>query len=134
MKLGPLVTGAVAICAMAAVLGAFATSASPYVTIKEAKTNSGDHLHLAGTLIKDSAHADILKRRLTFRLQDASGDIVLVEHVGEMPSNLTEAKKIVAIGGMKGDRFESSQLIVKCPSRYDPETDGASSTAPTEKK
>jgi cytochrome c-type biogenesis protein CcmE len=134
MKLGPLVTGAVAICAMAAVLGAFATSASPYVTIKEAKTNSGDHLHLAGTLVKDSAHADILKRRLTFRLQDASGDVVLVEHVGEMPSNLAEANKIVAIGGMKGDHFESSQLIVKCPSRYDPETDGASSTAPTEKK
>jgi len=125
MKLGPVITAVVAVGSMLAVLSAFSSSASPYVTIKEARTTSGDRLHLAGDLVKDSTRADVMKRRLTFRLRDAAGDEVTVEHTGEMPSNLAEATKIVAVGGMKGDHFESSQLIVKCPSRYDPTEDKA---------
>jgi cytochrome c-type biogenesis protein CcmE len=118
---GPIVTAFIAIAAFGAVLVAFSNNASPYVTIAQACKMGGNdtHLHLAGDIVKDTVHLDVLRHALTFDIKDADGNRVTVEHVGEPPANIAEANKVVAIGCMKGDRFVSQQLLVKCPSKYE---------------
>jgi cytochrome c-type biogenesis protein CcmE len=124
MKSGPIVTAIVATLAMAGVVTAFMTNASPYVTIAQAKNSHSNRLHLAGDLDKKSVHADPVNRTLTFRLKDENGETVTVLHKGDPPANMGEATKVVAIGKMEGDKFVSDDLLVKCPSKYetDPKT------------
>ena len=116
---GPIVTAVVAGLAMVGVVGAFASNASPYVTVDQARNVGGDSLHLAGTLVKDSCQRDFKSGHLTFRLKDKNGVIVEVEHMGTVPASLLEATQVVAIGAMRGSRFVSNDLLVKCPSKYD---------------
>lgn len=123
MKSGPIVTAIVATLAMSGVVAAFMSGSSPYVTIAQAKTSTSDRLHLAGDLDKSSIHTDVLKHELTFRLKDEHGDSVTVVHEGDPPANMGDATKVVAIGKMQGDRFVSQDLLIKCPSKYESETD-----------
>jgi cytochrome c-type biogenesis protein CcmE len=125
MKVGALISGAVAALALGGVVIAFSNSASPYVTIQQAKGASGDRLHLAGKVDPASVHTDVYARTLTFRLTDDNGDTIQVVNRGDIPPNLAEAKNVVAVGGVKNGVFESTQLIVKCPSKYEAEKSGS---------
>jgi cytochrome c-type biogenesis protein CcmE len=119
MKKGPVITAVVALIAMAGVVIAFMSNASPYVTIAQAKSAPGDRLHLAGDIVKSSVKNDLVHHALSFQVKDQNGDVVTVMHRGEPPQNMSEATKVVAIGKMEGDNFVSDQLLVKCPSRYE---------------
>jgi len=130
MTKGPLVTAVIAGVAMVAVIGAFATNASPYVTIREARQRQGDRLHLAGDLIKSSISNNVFKHELRFDIKDGNGDQIQVVYTGDVPSNLGDAERIVAVGGIQGDHFQSKELIVKCPSKYEGEDSKKGDDAP----
>jgi cytochrome c-type biogenesis protein CcmE len=119
MKKGPIVTAIFTVLALVAVVTAFVTQASPYVTVAQAKQSSDVQLHLAGDVVKDSLHNDSRGHLLTFKLKDQNGDIITVKHNGEIPADLDQVKKVVAIGGVKDGEFCSSKLLVKCPSKYE---------------
>jgi cytochrome c-type biogenesis protein CcmE len=127
MKTGAVVTVVVAVLALVGVVAAFTTNSSPYVTIQQARTVSGDRLHVEGDIDKSSVHIDALRHVMTFDIRDKTGLLHIV-HVGEFPANMSEANKVVAIGSMKGNDFISEQLLVKCPSKYQA---GDAATAPT---
>lgn len=116
---GPLVTTVVALLAMTGVVAAFLTNASPYVTVAQARASTGTRLQLFGQLVKGSVSVDLAKKSLTFRLKDPTGEIVTVHHVGEPPSNMSQAYEVAAVGAMKGDVFVSEDLRTKCPSKYE---------------
>ncbi len=126
MKKGPIITVVFTLVALSAVVIAFMSSASPFVTIAQAKTASGDQLHIAGDVTHGSVVADARAHILRFQLKDENGDFVNVVHTGEMPSNLAEVKKVVAIGEMKNGAFHTNKLLVKCPSKYEAERKVAS--------
>ena len=126
MKKGPIITAVFTVFALGAVVLAFVSSASPFVTIAQAKQTSGDQLHLAGEVIKDSVVGDARAHVLRFKLKDETGDIIMVKHTGEMPNNLGEVKKVVAIGGIENGEFHSNKLLIKCPSKYEAERKVAS--------
>lgn len=119
MKKGPLLTAIFTIVALTAVVTAFVTQASPYVTIAQAKQSTDMQLHVAGDVIPDTLHNDPVNHVLTFRMKDQNGDQITVEHSGEVPAELDEVKKVVAIGGVEGGKFMSTKLLVKCPSKYE---------------
>ncbi|RYG48979.1 hypothetical protein EON79_02855 [bacterium] len=121
MKAGPVLTAVVAAGAMVAVISAFAANASPYVTFEQARNTGGDRLHVVGEVVKDSINMDVYKHTLSFRLKDSAGTIMTVNHRGDLPNNLSQAPKVVAVGEVKGDRFESTSLILKCPTKYESE-------------
>lgn len=121
MQKGPIVTIVVSLLAMTGVAYTFLNGASPYVTVAQARHTSSDRVHLMGTLVKDSVSTDLAHHALTFRLRDPEGSEVLIKHVGEIPGNLSEATKVVAIGAMRNDVFVSEQLLLKCPSKYETE-------------
>lgn len=117
---GALITGIVATLAMGGVLAAFVKNASPYVTVAEAKQSHADGVHLAGDLIKSSLQTDPKSGQIRFQLKDSDGNLANVLYIGSTPGNLTEATKVVAIGGMDTHNvFVSHQLLVKCPSKYE---------------
>src|SRR6476659_9605996 len=111
---GAVITGIVATLAMVGVLAAFIGNASPYVTVAEAKQSHNDGLHLAGDLIKESIQTDPASGHISFRLKDQAGDIADVVYTGSTPGNLSEATKVVAVGGMDHDVFKAHQLLIKC--------------------
>ncbi len=117
---GPIVTAVVTVVAMTAVVAAFMTNASPYVTIAQARKSNGNRLHLAGDMVKGSIKSDLVNHTVSFQILDADKATITVDHHGEAV-NLAEATKVVAIGHMNGERFVSEKLLLKCPSRYESE-------------
>lgn len=118
MKLGRLVPYAVGAASLGAVVTAFSSGASPYVTVAQARQMSGDRLHLQGELLKNTVRQDVTNGTLEFDLKDKDGATMHVVHKGERVS-LSEATTVVAIGRPQGETFVSQQLLVKCPSRYE---------------
>ena len=125
MKKGPIFTAIFTVIALCAVVTAFVTQASPYVTIAQAKQSSDMQLHLAGDVVPDSLHNDPMKHLLSFKIKDTKGEEIMVQHNGEVPAELDQVKKVVAIGGVKDGQFMSSKLLVKCPSKYEAEKNKA---------
>jgi cytochrome c-type biogenesis protein CcmE len=119
MVKGNVVTGVIAVGAVIAVMVAFLNNGSPYMTMSQAVKSHDEHIHLAGDLVKDSLHNDLTKRTLEFKLKDSEGTIVQVVYKGEVPANMSEATKVVAIGHVVGGDFSSDKLLVKCPSKYE---------------
>lgn len=122
---GPVVTACVAVFGMGAVLYAFISNASPYMSFAQALRTSDDHVHIAGDLLKDSISNDMTHHTLRFKIKDTDGTVVQIVHHGEMPANLGEATKVVAIGGAHGNQFDSEKLLVKCPSKYEAQDNGS---------
>jgi len=125
---GSIVSGVVASVAIVAVFVAFSNGGSPYVTMLQAQKSKGDNLHLAGDLLKNSITPNISEHTLRFKLRDQDGTIVNVVYKGEVPANMSEATKVVAIGHADGSVFTSDKLLVKCPSKYEEQPKGSSTT------
>ena len=120
-RIGAIVSGVVAVAAIVALVAAFVSNASPYVTLAEAKTHTGDRLHVAGDIVPGSVQHQLASGGLTFELTDSTGQRSLVEYRGPAVSNLAEAKQVVVVGSMKEGVFHASKMLVKCPSRYEGE-------------
>lgn len=82
---------------------------------------SGDRLHLACDLIPGTVKTDFSNHSISFDAKDEKGTKVTIVHTGD-PVNLKDATRVVAVGSFKGDVFQSSQLLVKCPSKYEGES------------
>jgi len=117
---GVVLTALVCLGATGAVIYAFMANSSPYVTVAQAKSSTSDRMHLAGDIVKETVHQDLANHTLIFDVKDESGKVTVV-YSGTPPQNMGEATKVVAVGAMKGDRFQSDKLLVKCPSKYESE-------------
>lgn len=116
-----LVTILAATLAMGFVVMAFVASASPYGTVADARQGGRDRLHVAGDVVEGSLKRDLQNQQLLLTLKDEKGETMQVFHTGEMPSNLAEVKKVVVVGKMEEGKFHSTQMLVKCPSKYEDE-------------
>ncbi len=114
-----LVTITAATLAMGFVVMAFVANASPYGTVSDAKAGGRDRLHVAGDVIDGSVKRDLANNRLLLTIVDKAGDKMDVFHTGEMPSNLAEVKQVVVVGKLEDGKFHSTEMLVKCPSRYE---------------
>lgn len=95
----------------------FKKTMTPYIGFAEARQNNG-LVQVNGTLASKDYVLKEKEQYLKFSLKDTKGDVMPVEYRGVIPGNFDQAVSIVAIGQYKGDHFEASQLLVKCPSKY----------------
>ncbi len=100
----------------------FKKTVTPYIGFREARAASG-HVQVNGTLASKDYVLKPDEQYLRFSLQDEHGDIMPVEYRGTIPGNFDQAVSIVAIGTYEGDHFEATQLLVKCPSKYQTEAE-----------
>lgn len=112
---GTLAAGAGLTAMVLALMG----SASPYVTVAQAKTHSQENLHLAGDIIKPSLMVRPREGTVRFDLRDDKGDIIPVVYKGNAPANMGEATRVVAVGKVENGTFQSHKLLLKCPSKYE---------------
>lgn len=115
----PKVLIAMILLAIAVFFGvsSFKKTMTPYIGFTEARAASG-LVQVNGVLADKDYVLKQEEQYLRFRLKDPNGDVMPVEYRGVIPGNFDQAVSIVAIGAYKGDHFEASQLLVKCPSKY----------------
>ena len=122
LNVGAILSGVAALVFVGLLMVAFVQAASPYVTIAEARKTSGDSLHLPGDLIKGTVSNDRVNGVIRFAITDTNGERIEVVYDGSVPSNLSDATRIVAIVKLQGSQFIANKLLVKCPSKYEAET------------
>ena len=105
-----------------------AGDASTYVTFDQAMemslTGSKKDIHVVGELKKD-AHSQPVgilegndKVSFSFIMIDDKGKEQQVYYNKPMPADFTRSEKVVVIGSYDGDIFRASNILLKCPSKY----------------
>lgn len=115
----------------------FNKTIAPYVPFAEARAADGA-VQVAGFPDHTRARFDAGSGLFLFSMEDEEGDVMQVEFAGVKPGNFDQAEKVVAIGRYEGNTFKASQILVKCPSKYDDlaseryRNSGASGESPAE--
>jgi cytochrome c-type biogenesis protein CcmE len=119
MKIKPIYIVGFVVIAAALLFGAsaFAGSLTPYVGVAEAKAAKGT-VQVYGLVENGKSSLD-QRGNFTFVLVDDKQNRMQVMYKGVKPGNFDQAIGVVAVGRTNGDVFEASQLLVKCPSKYE---------------
>ncbi len=97
-------------------------TATPYVSFKQARTIQS-RVQVLGIVERHSGVYDENTGIFSFYMKDESGDRIKVEFNGIKPGNFEQATSVVCIGQVRRGIFLASDLLVKCPSKYQgPET------------
>lgn len=96
----------------------FSKTIAPYVPFAEARAASGA-VQVSGFPDHRAATFDPASGQFLFSIEDEEGDVMKVQFDGVRPGNFDQAEKIVIIGKYENDTFNASQILVKCPSKYD---------------
>ncbi len=97
----------------------FNSSLTPYVTIDEAK-QSHEVVQVKGERV-GSGQFDINTNQFKFQIRDENGELLDVVYDGAKPGNFDQASHIVCVGKYENGVFHAKELLVKCPSKYQPE-------------
>ncbi len=126
------ILGIVVIAIAVFVIISTAGDASTYVSFDEAKalveSGSNKKVHVVGQLKKDDDGKIIGvvpsndKLSVTFLMVDNNQKTNKVFYNQPMPSDLKQSEQVVVIGQYRDDMFYASQILLKCPSKYEEET------------
>jgi cytochrome c-type biogenesis protein CcmE len=108
---------ALLVAAVAIGVTSFKQTMTPYIGFREARSASGQ-VQVNGVLADKNYVLKPRDQYLKFNLKDSKGEVMPVEYHGVIPGNFDQAVSVVAIGQFERDHFEASQLLVKCPSKY----------------
>ena len=130
--MNPKMIAALALLILAVSVGvtSFKRTMTPYIGFAEARTASG-LVQVNGKLADKDYILRPEEQFLRFNLRDEQGDVMPVEYRGVIPGNFDQAVSVVAIGRYAGDHFEAQQLLVKCPSKYQAESERTVESRPS---
>ncbi len=112
-----LIIIAAAVCLIIALVGDF----SSYETFETASKQTGKEIHVIGVLEKDKAmEYDPLKdaNYFSFFAKDQKGEIRQVVYNDSKPQDFEKSEQLVMVGKMDGEVFKCSEILMKCPSKY----------------
>jgi len=105
--------------------------ASKYVTFAEAlelsSQGDNDKVHVVGKLNKNE-RGDVLgmfynpildPNRFEFSLVDNSEKSLTVIYLNAKPQDFDKSEQVVVVGNIQGDVFVASEILMKCPSKYE---------------
>lgn len=97
-------------------------SASIYTDFQTAKLEEKP-VHIVGTWVqREAANYDERQDLFRFYLQDTTAHTELVHYYDPKPINFETAEKVVVIGEYRQQGFVADKIIMKCPSKYEPES------------
>ena len=110
-----------------------AGDASSYVTFKEAKALSTKgfkkSIHVVGQLTR-SEEGEIIgieespdKLSFKFQMVDENGFMQQVFHANPIPTDFAKSEQVVIIGTYNDENFIAEKILLKCPSKYQEESD-----------
>jgi cytochrome c-type biogenesis protein CcmE len=87
----------------------------------EQATENGDRVKLVGQLVKDKPveyNPEKDPNYLSFYLRDDAGEVRKVVLLAGKPQDFERSEQVVLTGQMQGDHFAASDMLLKCPSKY----------------
>ncbi len=122
--IGGLVIVALAVYLVVTSVG---SSGAYYLTIGELKSRSSElgnrNVRVAGKVVGDSIRWDAAGMNLSFTMRDETGTLEVRYH-GPRPDNLKNGADAVVEGKPGSDGvFLAKNLLLKCPSRYESESE-----------
>ncbi len=114
----------VGIIFIAVAIGAIFTTlnnTSTYASFSEAAKEPESEFHVVGKLNKEkeTVYNPVINANLfTFYMIDNKGKECKVLLHKNKPQDFERSEQIVLIGKMQGDAFEASDILMKCPSKY----------------
>jgi cytochrome c-type biogenesis protein CcmE len=115
------IIGIVVIAVALAVIVSTISNSSTYAPFSTAIEHEGKTYHIVGkvNLQKDFIYNPETNANLFgFYLVDNEGTEKKVLYNGTKPQDFERSEQIVVVGKMNGDEFLASQLLMKCPSKY----------------
>ena len=106
-----------------ALLLSLSDEVSTYSTFADA-SKSGERVKIAGQLSKDKEmYYDPEKdpNYFSFYIKDSDGIENKVVLLSERPQEFERSEQIVLTGSMKGEEFVATEMLMKCPSKYQDE-------------
>jgi cytochrome c-type biogenesis protein CcmE len=115
-----LIVGVIA----ALVINSIGTSAAFYLTVDEVSTKKqqyvGKSLKMSGDIVGETVKWDANKILLTFELEGKNGERIPVTYEGTKPDTLNDGWEAIVTGKLTKDgTFVATDLLVKCPSKYE---------------
>ena len=103
------------------IVSSIGSSTAYYLTVEEVRANgpSEQTVRVAGNVVGDTIDWNAKDLMLRFNIADASGTLAVI-YSGPRPDMLQdEAEAIVEGRYIEGESFEASNLLLKCPSKYE---------------
>ncbi len=97
------------------------SSSGTYATFSEASAHPGKVFHVVGTLAKDKPleyNPEINADLFVFHMHDNNGRECKVMLNKAKPQDFEKSEQVVIIGKMKDNTFIASDVLMKCPSKY----------------
>ena len=107
---------AIAMMSMFSLLG----NSSTYGNFKDAR-ESTEEMHIAGTLDKTKPidyDPEKNANSFTFYMKDKNGEEARVVLKKIKPQDFERSEQLVVIGSMQGTDFVATDVLMKCPSKY----------------
>lgn len=102
----------------------FLNSSIEYADITKAES-SGKKVQVTGKWVKErESHYDTKNNTFTFYLQDDRNRVAKVVYNGAKPNNFEIATSVVVKGKFENGIFQASDVLTKCPSKYEGNPDG----------
>lgn len=102
----------------------FLNSSVEYATLSKAE-KSGKKVQVTGACVKDmSTNYDTENNIFSFYIRDEDDRIAKVEFTGAKPNNFDIATSVVAKGRFEDGVFKASEVLTKCPSKYEGNPEG----------
>lgn len=80
----------------------------------------GKTVQVVGTWVKEDGSAyDATANVFSFHMKDEQGKRIYVQLDGPKPNNFEIATSIVVKGRVEGNTFKASNVLTKCPSKYE---------------
>ncbi len=98
------------------------SNASTYSDFDEALQNPGEEFHIIGKFNNEKSAEVVVTsdaRYFVFYMFDKNNKENVVVFNGEKPQDFEKSEQVVIIGGMKDSTFMATDLLLKCPSKYD---------------
>ena len=96
----------------------FGRTMTPYVSFAEAKA-SHRAVQVAGFPDHAKARFDMASGSFEFPMTNEEGEVLPVRYRGAEPGNFSQAQSVVVVGRYRDGVFQASQILVKCPSKYE---------------
>ncbi len=119
MKLRYLIGALIIVIAASASVYLLSESQIQYTTISHARS-SGKKVQIKGRWVeRESTTYDQSNNLFRFILEDEDGTRIPVVYRGGKPNNFELAESVVVRGRIDGSVFEASNILTKCPSKYE---------------
>jgi len=100
----------------------FGSTITPYVSFAEARA-SDRAVQVAGFPDHAGTSFDMENGLFHFTMTNEEGETMAVNYEGAEPGNFSQAQSVVVIGRYEEGVFNASQILVKCPSKYESQGD-----------